>query len=375
MNNQTSTTPQSPIMHDLRNVIFYEVNGVIILITNIPLIYAILSQHRLRSLHNLMICSMNFCAIFFGLFYCLPYVLTVLYSDSFLCYISTPIRNFLTIAISLHLCLISVDKALIIGYPLRYPSISKSKSIAVIVSLIWSISLIVGFYPITYRTQYLAQRNLSCRPSVALVHEIPYHWFYYSILICFPILCMTISYGYIYCIAMQQWKKIMDHEQLVSHDNIVIRKRHRISVHLRTAMPLLAITGAFLIMHIPFYIVSTINFAVLSIIGSNPSAIFVYSSLLSNTIRAMHVLKELAFAYPAVNPLLYAYFDVAIRQVVVKVFRVRRDRSMIDTRRTTAAAIPLHDPKPNIQLPNREQFQPNPLNEAIIESCGHTLSS
>lgn len=362
-------------MTDLRNVIFYEINGVVILLTNTPLIYAILSQHRLRSLHNLMICSMNFCAIFFSLFYCLPYVLTVLYKDSFLCYISSPLRNFLTIAISLHLCLISIDKALIIGYPLRYPSISKSKSIAIAVSLIWSISFIVGFYPITYRAPYLAERNLSCRPSISSAYEIPYHWCYYSILICFPILCMTISYGYIYCIAIQQWKKIMDHEQLVSHDNVIFRKRHRISIHLKTATPLIAITGAFLIMHIPFYILSTINFAIVSIIRSNPQAIFVYSSTLSNTIRAMHILKELAFAYPAVNPLLYAYFDVAIRQVVVKVLRVRRDRSVIDTRRTTAAAMTLQDNKANIQLPTGEQLQLKPLNEAIIESCGHTLSA
>ncbi|EDV25523.1 uncharacterized protein TRIADDRAFT_55699 [Trichoplax adhaerens] len=371
------------LQRQLRYVIFYEIIGVVIILTNSPLIYVILSQHRLRNLHNLMICSMSFCAIFFALLYCLPYIFTIFYRESLFCSISVPIRNFLTIAISLHLCIIAVDKALIIGFPLHYPSLSNKKLMVVLIMIIWLIAVAAGFYPLfTFRTRYKIENNLSCVTTVSLDHEIPYHWFFYSTLICLPVICMIISYSYIYCIAMQQWKKILDHQLLINDDTPAQRRRRKIGLHFKTAIPLIAITGAFILMHLPFYICSAISYAMVPLVTMRPINIddrLSYLKILGNLVRAMAVLKEVAYAYPAVNPFLYAYFDIAIRSVVVKVFTIRRDRSFADTRRTTAAA-PLNPPqeiamKRRSTLPNGDQIQRNTIDEAIVESCGQNGSS
>lgn len=305
------------VMREMPQIIYYEIIGLVALLTNGSLVYFIVTRRKLWKLHNVKLCSMSMCGILFALLFCFPYPLTALYKASLLCYLRLPFRNFLMSCICLHLALIAIDRAITIIKPLRYSKLVNRKYTFFTLSTIWLAALFSSFYPVlTFRTQAKARGRNLCPTSGKATDELSYTIAFYSFCFLCPLLIMLYCYGYILVIALRHLKKMNNHE-IATYDPVQNRKSILITKQFKAAVPFLIITGTFITLTVPHIICSMISL----ILASLPFELRRSNlSLLIICLKASdYVLRELAFSYPALNPLIYVYFSRDIRNEITNI--------------------------------------------------------
>ncbi|EDV26096.1 uncharacterized protein TRIADDRAFT_55851 [Trichoplax adhaerens] len=306
------------IIREMPQIMYYEIVGFTALLTNGTLVHLILTHRKLWKIHNVKLCSMSTSGLFFALLFCLPYPITVIYQVNFLCYLKNPLRNFLMSCICLHLALIAVDRTITIILPFSYSKVVNRKYTYVCLTIIWLTALVGSFYPLfTFRTQGQNSTKNSCPTSGEITDELTYTLAFYSFCFLGPLLIMISCYGYIFFISLRHLKMINNH-QIPSFLLVHNRKSQLIARRFKAAVPFIIITGTFIALVVPQIICSMVAL----ILGSLPFSIRVQSlQLLINCLKASRYgLRELAFSYPALNPLIYVYFSRDIRHEIINKF-------------------------------------------------------
>ena len=336
-NNDTNTF-SNDIIRELPRIIYYGIIGFVTIITNGSLVYFIVSRRKLWKLQNAKLCSMSMCGILFALLFCIPYPLTVLHKTNLLCFLKHPFRNFFMSCICLHLALIAIDRAITIIRPLQYSKVVNRKYTFVTLLIIWIAALFGSFYPIlTFRTQAKAFSQNLCPTSGKAADEFSYTIAFYCIYFLFPLLIMLICYGYILVIALRHVKKMNNHD-IPNYNPLQNRKNILVAKRFKAAVPFLIITGTFIALTVPQIICSMISVILAPLSFDVRKSNF---SLLIGCLKASNYgLRELAFSYPALNPLIYVYFSRDIRNEVTNKFNY--SIAFIPRTAITAASIKIN---------------------------------
>ncbi|RDD38287.1 D(1) dopamine receptor [Trichoplax sp. H2] len=310
--NKTTPTIEMLLSNDLGLIIFMEILGFITLVTNSVLAYLILSRRRLRAInHNSIIASMCFGCIIFAIFYCLLYPFNIISKASvnIFCPLFGPFRNFCLVILNLHLCLVGIEKYLLITYPLTVKL--TRKTVLIIVTGIWISGFTISFLPIfTYRPYNPKIFNGCVRIAYNQINkEIAYFIIFQIIIFVVPLMIMLYCYGYISILAFRHIRNI-DRNYYVSNEvNNDVRLRKK---NIRAAKPFIVMVGTFLLTWLPTIIFNTMVLIIPSTIGQNNS--FMRNFVASLNTFNVQVLRSIAFSYCAVNPLIYGYFNPEIRR-------------------------------------------------------------
>lgn len=312
-------TVHSLIYDNLATVIFHEIIGFIILFTNSILVYLILSHRRLRkSNHNIIIVSMSTGCIIYSIFYCLffPFNVISLVSVNVFCPLFGPFRNFCLAILNLHLCLVGIEKYLLIVYSLNV--ILTRKSILVIACIIWIVGFFISFIPIfTYRPYNPAVNNGCIRiSSNRISKELIYFIVFYVIIFLIPLIVMLYCYGYICFLAIQHIRRINSHDHIYSESPDISNRIRLTRKNLRAAKPFIIMVGTFLLTWLPSVICNIIMLVIPYLYWSNIDRSRDIISLQGSVVRVnVDILRNIASAYIAVIPIIYGYFNPEIRKV------------------------------------------------------------
>ncbi|EDV26097.1 Beta-4C adrenergic receptor [Trichoplax sp. H2] len=332
----SNTTNSDNVMRELPQIIYYEIIGFTALLTNGFLVYLILTRKRLWKIQNVKLCSMSMSGILFAILFCLPYPLVVMDPTNILCYLKTSLRNFLMSCMCLHLALIAIDRAITVGMPFHFSNFVNRRTTWIYLTLVWVMALIGSFYPVlTFRTVKRDDKN-PCTTSGDAGDELIYNIFFYSFCYLCPLKIMLICHGYIFIIALRHLKQ-MNNEQYPSFDPVQRRKSQLITKQFKAAVPLIIITGTFILLTLPYIICSMIAL----ILGSSPLKLRLrFIRLIVNCLRASEYgLRELAFAYPALNPLLYIWLSRDIRSEIIEMCKRPLVRIPISGTKTSALRL------------------------------------
>lgn len=325
----------NPFLRKLPQMIYYEMIGITALLTNGLLIYIILSRRKLWEIRNAKLCSMSVSGILFAILFCIPYPSTVLDKTSILCYLQTSLRNFLMSCICFHLALVAIDRAIIVATPFHYSALVNRRNTWICLIFVWVTAFVGSFYPVlTFR---LVKRNSSnpCAQSGTARDELIYTICFYTLYYVSPLIVMLVCHGYTFFIALHHIKKIND-QQLSTFDPVQKRKSQLIAKQFRAAKPVIIITGTFIILTVP-YIICSMVWLIMGSIPYNIRKPFI--PVIVNFLKASDGgLRELAFAYPAINPLLYMWFDRDICHEITETWK----RPIVQIPQSGTEALDMH---------------------------------
>ncbi|XP_027697661.1 histamine H2 receptor [Vombatus ursinus] len=260
---------------------------LLILITvlgNVVVCLAVGLNRRLRSLTNCFIVSLAITDLLLGLLV-LPFSAACELGQTCnfakpLCKIYTSLDVMLCTASILNLFMISLDRYYAITAPLRYTMVVTPKRVAIILILIWMISITFSFLPIhlEWNTQNITNLNLTpnkCKLQVNKAYGLVDGLITFYI----PLLVMCATYYRIFKIAREQAKRI-NHSY---YNKAVTIREHKATVTLAVVM------GAFIICWFPYF------------------TVFVYRGIWGDINETFEtIVLWLGYVNSALNPILYA---------------------------------------------------------------------
>ncbi|RDD39263.1 Octopamine receptor beta-2R [Trichoplax sp. H2] len=263
--------------------------GVMTLLTNIFLFSMIVSCKRLRIISNYIIASMCFVGILIALLYLLPrWTIPIFYRDPFLCQILPALGQGLLLNLNFHVCLVSLERYIIILYPFWHRQYCCKKVLSWILLTVWFFTVSFPFIPLmTY--QPIRQHGCNNYIVVDKAPNLIMYYIYFSVFFFFPVAILISTYTCIF-------SKIMSGESKVSKTNSpFVRKR-------KTLCHISIIVGLFIITWLPF----VIAFFALQLREKTQAQLDVLT-----------VTQYISFSYPAINPLLYTYYTNSIREEII----------------------------------------------------------
>ncbi|XP_070591938.1 histamine H2 receptor [Erythrolamprus reginae] len=294
---------------------------VVIVCGNVMVCLAVYLTRRLRSLTNCFIVSLAFTDLLLGLLV-LPFsALYEISSHEWLmnitfCNVYISLDVMLCTASILNLFIISLDRYYAIIAPLRYNAVVTPLRVVVALILIWVVSLMVSFLPIslgwnTNDTTIQNQNQLNGKQECKLEVNATYVLVDGLLTFYLPLLIMCITYYRIFKIAREQAKRI-NHSTCCKTDRTILPtvKEHKATVTLAAVM------GAFIICWFPYFTVFTYR----GVMGAVCDPL-------------MTVVLWLGYANSALNPILYAALNRDFRTAYQRLLKCRRMRP--DTRETS----------------------------------------
>ncbi|RDD38812.1 Trace amine-associated receptor 1 [Trichoplax sp. H2] len=287
--------------------------GVFTVITNSALLLSLRTSNIRRSPSNMLIESTFVIGILFGGMYIIPRwtAIKYIYKFGYFCSMLPPLGASLFLNYNLHQCLICLYRWFAIKNSLQlYKSIKRKLSI--FLSASWILSFIMGYMPLmTYRK---IRHDRCVTSSDNLPAKKIYHCWQFFALFILPATVIVICYSKILHVFYTQRRKVFTTRIISGISDVIKRIPNSRTVKASLQIGLLAII--FVVMIAPYVCVYTLS--ILGFIKPEPNDI----------IYSLHkALQYLAFLYPAVNPLLYAYFIDSIRYNFFKNISCRCKRS------------------------------------------------
>lgn len=279
---------------------------------NVLVCLAVKFNRRLRNLTNCFIVSLAFTDLLLGLLV-LPFSAIyeisshVWYFSSTLCNIYISLDVMLCTASILNLFMISLDRYYAITKPLRYTTVVTPLRVAVVMFLIWVVSLMVSFLPIhlgwntndsTIQNENIfkggrRECKLEVNPEYVLVDGLLTFYL--------PLVVMCITYFQIFKIAREQAKRINNTSCCKAiHQALPTVKEHKATLTLAIVM------GAFIVCWFPYFTVFTYR----GVVGNDK----VSETLLS-------IVMWLGYVNSALNPILYAALNRDFRTAYQQLLR------------------------------------------------------
>ena len=328
-----------------RPIVF--IAGLVTLITNSALFIFIASNRNLRLLSHVLLQSMLVNGFIWGLYVVIRFIGTYSYVTNVLCIILPRLGQAIFISLNLHSCVIMSERYFAIAYPFRYSRFVSVTNLSIICGLVWLlpitvplISIIDGIY---------TDRLSNC--SVADVQQfvqIDFYCHLIMLLIAALLLALLLTiYGrIIYLVKLRQHRVLgfvsrgqsanttpvnVEDDHLLPKSKLMVRKK--------------AVIQAIIVF--TFYAIFLIPFLILTVIML--SNLQYYMLFLST---ATLVIRDIAFCYPALQPLIYAYFTADIRhQICVVYFRIIRSAGFYRKSPKSATRLSAFRHPSDIRLP------------------------
>lgn len=325
------------------------------ILTNFLMAFVILIKHLNKTINITILTSMSFVGILFAVIYLYPrLVLPGMNSISpLLCSILPQIGHFTIINLNFHVCLISLDKYYSISSPFSYQKYATVKKAIIAISFIWIISIVMTTLPLyTFRSIHETNHCITYSPD--LEAELTFQFFVYSTFYFLPLLIIVLVYGRLIMISCNLTSKASTIMVISRQDGQSYSRRilsTSIAKNRKAIIQTAVIIGFFVVFQMPF----VLAFLIIRL-ELHPS---------KSDILAIQVTRFLAFSYPGINPLVYTYYTVDIRNEIVKIFRrmlmtsqqqPRASKSFIMTPTTTFQMLQIIDHvRPDDTMSNKIQ--------------------
>ncbi|EDV27336.1 Trace amine-associated receptor 7e [Trichoplax sp. H2] len=291
-----------------QSIIVYGVISGLTILTNISLLGLIISERKLHTTSNWIMASMFFTGIIFGLFYLLPrwtLYYQWLYKDPIACTVLPLTGIGLIINLNLHLTLVSLDRYLCVMFPIRYKIRKTCLIVMLSVVAVWLLSILSAYLPLVTILIPLPDRCAELTSSNPL-HQ-AYLILIFSVLFFFPLLVLIVTYTQILFIVNNHQRNKIMHQRGSTPISLIKR-------NIRAIKCMAIMIGIFILFWLP-YIVSLF--------------MFFFPGLVTSTAQeSVRNLQYLAFSYPAINPLVYAYVTASLRREIGN--RLRATSTLLD---------------------------------------------
>lgn len=277
----------------------YAAISVITLFTNITVLILIITERKLHAMSNWILASMFCAGAVFAMAYLLPrwvffYQWNIYYS--YACLVLPMTGSALIINFNLHLALVSLDRYFCVTLPFEYQRPQTRMIVRLAILIVWFISFFIAYVPLF---TFLIPSPGQCiaQLSSRLYHN--YICTVFSILFFLPLIILITTYSRIFWIVNNHTQRSQG--IIVRSNSTSISAFYR---NVRAIKYMIVILGLFVIFWMPYIILFL--------------AWFTTSKITVQTLFLIRAFQYLAFSYPAVNPILYAYFTPCIRHVIQK---------------------------------------------------------
>lgn len=305
--------------------------GVTTIITNSFIFLIIVTNKKLKSVIFIILSSMFLVGISSASLYILPrWAFSAFIGDSFYCYILPALGTAFVINLNLHQCLVSLDRYFAVTRPFQYKLRAQTRYVVSILAMIWIVSTASALLPAAFQfgqdpiNQCQSQLNGTDLRQDYLASLTS------TFIIC-PIIVIIFCYSRIFYIIKSR-SSIAFHQQ----NNLAQYKSCMIAKNVKAAQQMAVITMIYILAFLPFVIVYLLT-------HSNPQ-------LGVSLALILQLLFIIAFAVPAINPLLYAYYVTSLREAIMKTLQ-KSNSSRIhvkpDKNLTHSSSKILTDNKPN----------------------------
>lgn len=299
--NQSSAIPSGPpiVPPDFTHqFILMGIIGSVSIITNAFLFIIIIRRKKLRTPANDILFSMFICGFLFGAVYVLPKWTNIEYIKwPIYCSLSSPIGVFFAFLFNLHQCLVCFDKFLALKWPLTYRiAVNHCKMMTVIV-VIWIVAGFAAFSPLIFyrpindKFCILISRDFNAESTYLKV--------VYGLVFFVPLILMVLCYTGIIII-------VNSRTQMDKYRNIASLDQTFFSITVKTAKQMAVISGVFVVLWLPFIALSLYLVVNVHVVVHQGSWI----------LPMFEAFRFLAFAYPAINPILCGYYVTSIRRAM-----------------------------------------------------------
>ncbi|RDD36901.1 Histamine H2 receptor [Trichoplax sp. H2] len=346
-------------------VIFWSINLGITIATNLSLLIFMVNKRKLHTASNVILISILITGLLFGIVYILPrFIIGTTYSILFVCKLFGYLGALFTVNINLHVCAISFDRFFAVVFPFRYRQIASKRASVLLCVIIWFISFLICAIPLitfdrdtkiclgasriinetntsmptnlsttlTTTASVLPstiQSNLTTTVSVTPGTLSPtqlfilswriYLLFIFFVLFLFPLAVLIMTYGTMLFVVFTHAKKVHSLTVATTETN---KPKSLIIQNRKALLQVALIIGAFLIFFLP-YVMATVVFLINDLKFAS-EGVYTYSN----------ITQLIAFSYPAVNPLLYAYYNKDISHEITKSFKSKSASNILNTDRT-----------------------------------------
>ncbi|RDD44863.1 Trace amine-associated receptor 8b [Trichoplax sp. H2] len=285
--------------------------GIATLITNSALFAFIRSKRNLRLLSHILLQSMLINGFIWGLYQVIRFSNNFSYTIGIICIVLPRLGQAIFISLNLHSCLIMSERYFAIAYPFRYNRLLTIGNLSIAVALVWLlptavplVSIIDGIY---------SNRLTNC--SVANIQQfLRIDFICHLIMLILATLLLTLLLAMynriIYLLKLSQLHQVgvATHGYSLSSGEMVDNSVPRSSLALRKK----AVIQAMVVF--TFYVIFLLPFQILSTITLSDFSYFRF------LVPSVLVVRDIAFCYPALQPLVYAYFTADIRKEICAVY-------------------------------------------------------
>ena len=287
------------------------VNIVIVasIIGNVIIMTVILTNHRLRTVDNLLIVNLSASDCLLTLSECGSNTLRELHRDwipphPLFCYIILASSVLCGAASVFTQTAVAINRYLSVNYPLTYDLIVSRKRLAYVVTLIWIGAIFLSCPPLVWRPLAVVCGQESYNDDIT--NEIVYMVAEWLFLFIVPFSLMLIVYLRIYNIALRHAKRIVPTTSEEDGKPSLIRNLRK---ELKAAKMLITISGLFFVSWFPFFVVLTYHKFRSQAINPKIFTVFLY----------------MIYTAPALNPLAYAFWNKEIRTAVKKLLKIQTE--------------------------------------------------
>lgn len=217
------------------------------------------------------------------------------------CKISSNLGVFLCSSSIIHLCVVSVERYLIIKHPLTYNRWASKRNFILLVIFIWSLSIIMSILPYLNVVKLTFEKELlDCTiymlhsPTMALLLALMYF--------ASPFLIMILVYYRIYDAVQKQIKSIASS----SLGNKVEKKKQKIKKEWKAVKTVIVVIGLFFILWLPYFCVNAIH--------------AFYPSVIAGWVKRL--VFYLAYSNSCVNWIVYSVLNKPLRYSFKKLLRL-----------------------------------------------------
>ncbi|EDV21988.1 uncharacterized protein TRIADDRAFT_59535 [Trichoplax adhaerens] len=290
--NKTNETVQGP-QADIIGICL----GSTTIVTNLFMVLVILSNKKLKSVIFTILSSMFLVGVLSASIYILPrWAFAAFIGDSFFCYILPAVGTAFVINLNMHQCLVCIDRYMAVTRPFQYKLRAQTRYVIIILLLVWLTSILTALLPATVTfgqdpiNQCQSQLNSTDLRMDYLVGLT-------TTFILMPMAVIVFCYLRIFYIIKSR-SSIIFHQK----NNVTQYKSNMIAKNIKAAQQMAVITTFYIIAFLPFITVYLMS-------HSNPK-------LGRSLALILRLLFIVAFAVPAINPILYAYYVTSLREAI-----------------------------------------------------------
>lgn len=282
---------------------------IVSIVGNLLIITVIITNHRLRSVDNLLIVNLSVSDFLLTLIECGSNTLRQLKPDwtpphPFMCYIILASSVLCGAASIFTQSAVAVNRYASVAHPLTYDLIISHKRLALAIAVIWIGAISLSCPPLIWRPLAVVCGTESYNDDVQ--SEIVYMAAEWLFLFFLPFALMVIIYLKIYKIALWHARRVVP---IINQYDGKQNRIRNLKKELKAAKMLITLSGLFFVSWFPFFIVLTCHkFSSESI---NPTIFIVFLYMI--------------YTAPALNPFVYAFWNKEIRTAAMRLLKISRE--------------------------------------------------